>query len=59
LIKYLLTGKNSLPILSPSESNVLSKEVFELTSVLGIHTLNVSVPILVEELKATGKEVGF
>jgi alkylhydroperoxidase/carboxymuconolactone decarboxylase family protein YurZ len=30
-------------------------EVFELASVLGIHTLNMAVPILVEELKAAGK----
>lgn len=34
-------------------------EVLELTSVLGIHTLTLGVPILVEELKAAGKEVGF
>ena len=31
-------------------------EVFELVSVLGIHTLTLGVPILVEELKASGKE---
>ena len=31
-------------------------EVFELVSVLGIHTCTVGVPILVEELKKAGKE---
>jgi alkylhydroperoxidase/carboxymuconolactone decarboxylase family protein YurZ len=34
-------------------------EVFELTSVLGIHTLTLGVPILVEELKEAGFDVGF
>lgn len=32
-------------------------EVFELTSVLGIHTCTTSVPILVEELKNNGMEI--
>jgi len=31
-------------------------EVFELTSVLGIHTLTVGVPILLEEMEKTVKE---
>lgn len=30
-------------------------EVFELTSVLGIHTLTAGVPILIEEMKKVGK----
>jgi alkylhydroperoxidase/carboxymuconolactone decarboxylase family protein YurZ len=34
-------------------------EVFELTSILGIHTVTAGVPILVEELKVAGKDVGF
>jgi alkylhydroperoxidase/carboxymuconolactone decarboxylase family protein YurZ len=34
-------------------------EVFELVSVLGIHTLTMAVPILVEELKAAGQDPGF
>jgi alkylhydroperoxidase/carboxymuconolactone decarboxylase family protein YurZ len=33
-------------------------EVFELVSVLGIHTLTMGVPILVEELKAAGPDPG-
>ncbi len=33
-------------------------EVFELVSVLGIHTCTVGVPILVEELKKAGKSEG-
>ena len=33
-------------------------EVFELTSVLGIHTMTVGVPLLVEELKNVGQSVG-
>jgi len=32
-------------------------EVFELTSVLGIHTCTMGVPILVEELKKVGQDV--
>ena len=32
-------------------------EVLELTSVLGIHTCTVGVPVLVEELKKAGKSV--
>jgi alkylhydroperoxidase/carboxymuconolactone decarboxylase family protein YurZ len=33
-------------------------EVLELTSILGIHTMTLGVPILLEEIKAVGKEVG-
>jgi alkylhydroperoxidase/carboxymuconolactone decarboxylase family protein YurZ len=32
-------------------------EVLELVSVLGIHSLNIGLPILIEELRAAGKEI--
>jgi alkylhydroperoxidase/carboxymuconolactone decarboxylase family protein YurZ len=34
-------------------------EVFELISVLGVHSVTMGVPILLEELKAAGQDPGF
>jgi len=48
--------KNALKLGATKEEIM---EVFELISVLGVHSVTMGVPILLEELKAAGQDPGF